>query len=269
MSCLMEHTRKIAVFIVTLGVAMLLIGCAEAGLLTGQDNGDAGAGSSDPDISGQILHLGFDGDLTDETGRVSGIDVLDGSGGTATASYGEDRSDNAGGALELDGSYFLRITDLDLSALGSITITAWIRDDGSQTEKDRRIVAYTSGPAYDEFTARIRKYDAEPWQDGSFEAFLENSGGNGTRTTEFVMPGSWVHVALVYNGNTGELVLYQDGERKNSRALALDIANGNLIVGGGKNNEEFHGRIDDLVVFNRALSDQDVAHARTAIGGSP
>lgn len=269
MSCSMKHTRTMAVWIVIAGIAVLLSGCSEAGLFTGQDSGDTGAGSSDPDISGQMLHLGFDGDLTDETGTVGAVDVLDGSGSAGAASYGADRSDNAGGALELDGSYFLRITDLDLSSLGSLTITAWIRDDGSQTEKDRRIVAYTSGPAYDEFTARIRKFGSESWQDNSFEAFLENSGGNGTRTAEPVTPGSWVHVAMVYDADTGELVLYQDGERKNTRALDLDLANGNLIIGGGKNNEEFHGRIDDLVVFNRALSDQDVAHARTAIGGNP
>lgn len=260
----MKAIRDIAALIAVAGMTVALAGCEAAGA------GGSGAGDSgDPDISGQILHLGLDGDLTDETGTVSTVDVLDGSGNTTTATYGEDRDGNTNGAAEFDGSYFLRITGLDLSSLGSITVMAWVRDDGTQTTKDRRIVAYTSGANQDEFTARIRNLGSETWEDGSFEAFLENNGANGTRTAFPVNPGSWVHVALVYRGDTGELVLYQDGERKNSRALALDIASGNLIIGGGKSNEEFHGRIDDLVVFNRALSDQDVAHARTAISGSP
>jgi len=235
----------------------------------GGDSGDEGTTTDDSstlDTSAMVLHLGFDGDLSDETGNSSSMTLFDVAGDTLTGGYDEDRHSGANGSLEFDGTYAMKVEDIDLSTADSITVTAWVRDDGSETEKYRRIVAYQSGVNYDEFTARIRELNSAAWQDGSFEAFLENTGTNGTRTTEFVMAGSWVHVAMVYDGDTGELVLYQDGERKNSRALALDIADGNLIIGGGKNNEEFHGRIDDVAVFTRALTDNEIALAKDQIG---
>lgn len=248
--------------LIMLAAAMLLTGCEEAG--AGGGNDDAG-GSDSPDISGQILHLGLDGDLTDETGNVSTVGSFDGSGGTPSVVYGEDRDGNANGAAEFNTDYHLGGTGLDLSSLNSITVMAWIRDEGNSgppfnATQDHRIVAYHASGGV-EFAARLRGNDLK------FEAFIEDSGSNGTRTDEPVVPGLWVHVALVYHGDTDELVLYQDGERKASQTLSppLDIESGDLIIGGKQNNEEFDGQIDDLVVFNRALSDTDVAHARTAI----
>jgi hypothetical protein len=42
---------------------------------------------------------------------------------------------------------------------------------------------------------------------------------------------------------------------------------GNLIVGGGSGtNNDFHGRIDDVAIFTRALSADEVALAKDQIG---
>jgi hypothetical protein len=161
----------------------------------------------------------------------------------------------------------MKVEDIDLSADDDITVTAWVRDDGSATTTNRWIAAYASSGSYYEFALRIRELADATWQDGSFEAFVENTGANGTRTAENVFPGSWVHIAVVYDSDPGELRVYQDGTRKNSATVTLEIDSGNLIIGGGNgSNDDFHGRIDDLAVFTRALSDDEVELAKDQIG---
>lgn len=272
-------SRQIVMCVVILALLVgFLLGCDQAVVGGGGDAtaDDADEGSDPPaedtgsdtlDTSAMVLHLGFDGDLTDETGTSSTMTLFADDGGTATAAYSEDRNEEANGSIEFNGDYSMKVEDIDLSSADSITVTAWIRDDGSQSEKNRWIAAYISDGSTIEFAMRIRELKELAWQDGSFEAFVENSGGNGTRTTELVVPGDWVHVAMVYDGDDGELRLYQDGVRKNAKSLSLDIDFGNLIIGGGSGtNDDFHGRIDDVAVFTRALTDAEIATAKDQIG---
>jgi hypothetical protein len=169
------------------------------------------------------------------------------------------------------------LEDVSLSGQDAFTITAWIRDDGSDTVSYRRIASYVTGQNHDEVAMRIRELNTQldSWRDGSFEGLVENSGRFSTRTTELVMPGSWTHVALVFDGaaatgnvpgvgDTGELRLYQDGRLKNSKLVPVSVQSGNLVVGGGKG-QGFHGRIDDMAVFTRALSDAEIALAKEQI----
>lgn len=215
------------------------------------------------DTSDMILHLSLDGELTDETGNTTDASIVD------SVDYGEDRDGNASSAIELNGSGYVTVGDVDLSGDVDLTISAWIRDDGTNTQKDRGIVFYQSSDGMStlvEIAMRIRKLATETWQDGSFEAFVEDSGSNGTRTTELVMPGSWTHIALVYLHDGGQLRLYQDGSLENSTTVTLSVDSGALNIGGGRNNEEFHGRIDDLAIFTRALSDSEIVLAKDGIG---
>lgn len=226
-------------------------------------------GSETLDTSNMVLHLGFDGNLSDETATSSNISVFG-----SSEIYGEDRAGGENGAIEFNGSYAVKVEDIDLSSADSLTVTAWVRDDGSQTEKDRWIASFISSEgesagSYYEFAMRIRKLTEVSWEDGSFEAWVENSGTNGTRTTENVFPGTWVHVAMVYSHSDAELRLYQDGIRKNSTPVSLSVEAGNLVIGGGAGtSNDFYGRIDDLAVFTRALSDAEIALAQEQINTS-
>jgi hypothetical protein len=281
---------RAALIVVILATAVTIIaGCESAGAAStegdggGTDGGEVadgpGAGDGDGDGDGEasvpatldtstmVLHLGLDGDLADETDTSSSMTIIADGESTVAPTYGQDREEGGNRAIQFDGSYSLRISDVTIDTASSITVMAWVRDDGSQTTKDRWIVSHVSSTNAIEFAARIRTLGSETWQDGSFEAFVEDSGSNGTRTTTFVMPGSWVHVAMVYDDASGELRLYQDGVRKNVRSVALDIAPGNVIVGGGNNeNNDFHGLIDDVAIFTRALTDAEIALAKDQIG---
>lgn len=234
------------------------------------DSAEAGGGGDDSgsttlDTSDMLVHLSFDNGLTEETGSSANVAAPTGSG-PASVNYAEDRHGRTLSAIEFNSAtYWAQVTGLDLSTYESITVLAWIRDDGSRTSENRRIAAYDSGSTTVEFSMRIRELNSETWQDNSFEAFVENSGSNGTRTLIPVTPGSWVHVAMVYDNDAGELRLYQNGVRRNTANVTLVIASGALNIGGGKSNLEFHGRIDDLAVFPRALSSTEVSEAMNRI----
>jgi hypothetical protein len=267
----------------------VITGCESAGAAStegdggGTDSGEVadgpGAGDGDGDGDGEanvpttldtstmVLHLGFDGGLVDETDTSSSMTIIADGESTVAPTYGQDREEGGNRAIQFDGSYSLRISDVTIDTASSITVMAWVRDDGSQTTKDRWIVSHVSSTNAIEFAARIRKLGSETWQDGSFEAFVEDSGSNGTRTVVPVFPGSWVHVAMVYDNASAELRLYQDGVRRNVTSVALDIAPGNVIVGGGNSeNNDFHGLIDDVAIFTRALTDTEIALAKDQIG---
>ena len=81
----------------------------------------------------------------------------------------------------------------------------------------------------------------------------------------------WTHVALTYNGAT--LRLYVNGTQVASQARTGSIqTNSNPLWIGGNSpyGEYFLGRIDEVRVYNRALSQTEIqADMNTAVGGTP
>ena len=83
--------------------------------------------------------------------------------------------------------------------------------------------------------------------------------------------GEWVHLAGTYNGETGEMSLYVNGDLIGGEThvgeIRLDPESFNrpLAIGAeinGPNTDdatgEFNGYIDDVRVYNRALSDKEI-----------
>jgi hypothetical protein len=70
----------------------------------------------------------------------------------------------------------------------------------------------------------------------------------------------WTHIAVTYDGAT--LRLYRNGAQIGSRAQTGNIAVGNQPLRIGGNNvsgEFFNGLIDEVRVYNRALSAAEIA----------
>ena len=82
--------------------------------------------------------------------------------------------------------------------------------------------------------------------------------------------GSWHHVAGVFDTDTDTAYIYFDGTLSNSRTETREVGDGGskpIYIGsrGGTGNY-FTGKIDDMRVYNRALSPREVA--ALAGGGS-
>jgi len=76
-----------------------------------------------------------------------------------------------------------------------------------------------------------------------------------------VADGQWHHVAIVYNG--AQKVLYVDGQIDAQSSYSAQLNTNNIRVHFGYNAEypsgEYSGRLDDVRIFKRALSQTEVS----------
>jgi hypothetical protein len=75
-------------------------------------------------------------------------------------------------------------------------------------------------------------------------------------------PGEWVHMAFTFDEDTDTLSGYINGELAGvtvvpeSRSVASDT--NPLIMGHGGGSEEYQGLMDDVSVYDRALSEDEI-----------
>ncbi|MCZ6678531.1 MAG: carboxypeptidase regulatory-like domain-containing protein [Candidatus Poribacteria bacterium] len=134
------------------------------------------------------------------------------------------------------------------------TITAWIRT----TATNVAIVSWGQNSAGKKWTFRL---------DGSGRIRVEVNGGNTAGNTA-VNDNTWRHVAAVLpemkSPNVTDVLLYVDGVLDNSPPAtssleSIDTAsNRDVWIGSDFSNRHFDGRIDDISIFNRALSDTEI-----------
>ena len=94
---------------------------------------------------------------------------------------------------------------------------------------------------------------------------VEVNGGNVYGTTK-VNDGKWHHVAFTFSGSqVSDIKLYVDGQLETVGAInnrAVNTASSvNVRISRGINNRYFTGHIDELRIWNAALSDAEVALA--------
>ncbi|MCH1503622.1 MAG: hypothetical protein L7V86_08570, partial [Verrucomicrobiales bacterium] len=80
--------------------------------------------------------------------------------------------------------------------------------------------------------------------------------------------GEWMHVAGVYDGETGETRIYANGELKDTHAGPTGTVNPGQVAGIGRNGDEdrfFLGSdVDEIALWNRALSDAELQVVMTS-----
>ena len=209
-------------------------------------------------------------EFSPSSGLVAAYGFEDGTGSTTTDSSGRGNDGVLAGAtwvsdgyhglgLEFDGSddvvTVADSTSLDLTA--QLTLEAWVRP--TSTKGARTVIAKEDGPVY-----ALRASGAGRRAGGSVVtgATVDVSG---TR----LQPGTWQHVALTYDGAL--LGLYVDGQSVGSTAAAGSVTNGDgpLRIGGIAG-QHFAGTLDDVRVYNRALSSAEiVADMALPVAGTP
>lgn len=82
------------------------------------------------------------------------------------------------------------------------------------------------------------------------------------RSVDFIT-GYWQHIIFSYDKNLPDknVKFYINGSLKGTKDYheSLDISTDNLYVGKGRN-QYFHGFIDDIKIYNRALSEEEITH---------
>jgi len=170
-----------------------------------------------------------------------------------------------GGALDFDGSNdYVSMARSSVIETGNasthqLSASAWIKHD------------LTSPPTI--FTAIVGTGDGG-WFIGSFPnenklyfaCWLENGGSGETAVITDNTPvfnGQWHHVAAVYDGSKAHL--YVDGNHAEVSTIGGTVRNmSNLAVllaeNGGATGRYWDGRIDDVKIYDYALSSEEVYH---------
>jgi CSLREA domain-containing protein len=214
--------------------------------------------------------IGFSVPRPDTTGLVSWYraegnadDAIDGNNGTLQngATFAPGRY---GQAFSFDGSdEFVQVSDApNLDGMAQLTVEGWVKFNDLPAGKFQFMMAKgeVSGPGTNSYGI-FRAGDS-----GRLLGFVETTGGLATvgGFDEFTDTSSFHHVALTYDGTT--VKLFVDGVLTSSAALAgtvLDTPFPVLIgrrsgAGGDGNGDTLNGLVDELTIFNRALSDAEV-----------
>ncbi len=138
---------------------------------------------------------------------------------------------------------------------GSLSISVWFKS-GASTELGTLI---SKSPHLDNYTLFLHA-------DGRI--LLETNGSNYYRySTSGVSyrDNTWHHVVAIFDSSEPTINIYVDGVLSNGQSMFLDGSNVkssqlNLHIGNnnGSGQYEYRGKIDDLMIFNRALSPAEV-----------
>ncbi len=227
MSTQCESRCKIAVKMINVIGVLLFMLCLDATAVTG--NGltsrlklDEGSGSVTYDSVGSI-----DGTLTNMN--------------TATC-WGDGQS---GKALEFDGSddHVVLSDDISLSYSGS-TISCWIKidDDGDNC---------IFGNSTNSYCGYIRRTD-----DGRIVIECDNNNMYLSSAQHQLEDYNWHHLVVVFDGANSSIWL--DGKSLTITNNSLDTGLTLDLIGVRKDQDYFNGTIDEILVYNRALNENEI-----------
>ncbi|HNQ90340.1 MAG TPA: immunoglobulin domain-containing protein [Verrucomicrobiota bacterium] len=137
---------------------------------------------------------------------------------------------------------------IDISRMSQWSLGAWIKP-----------ASFTSGSwptVYSE--GRWGASLGLAYNTGQLESWINN--GNAARSSDAVALNEWSHVVLVHDG-VNRLFYINGTLAGTAAAVVVGPADGGSAIGdvaGNPNSSRFKGLIDDVAVFNRALSADDV-----------
>ena len=159
-----------------------------------------------------------------------------------------------GQALRFDGATYVEFPDdpaLDFRAMQALTLTAWVRPDGGAN-------------VFSQWSGNPNRRPLQLELDGSnVRCRLNNKDGDAQSPGSYA-PGVWQHYACVWDG--ASLTLYIDGTAVATDATApgqldpnAEASTAGARIKGGAVDNWFLGDLDNLRVYDRALSPAEIA----------
>ncbi|MCC7415519.1 MAG: hypothetical protein IT176_00140 [Acidobacteria bacterium] len=233
--------------------------------LGGVSPGYAGMVRGDGAVGYWRLDEGFGGFVADSSGRGRIGAYL---GGVAFEDFGA--TTDGAGAARFDGAGRIVVSDTPRAQpVATVSVEAWVRFTAAS------LTGY--GPIVSTWDAGAGGYvlirDAD-------SGWLRWQGGAGAGAPAFVLwsrrpyhDGNWHHVVGVYDGAAAFAALYVDGQEVGSTTRApAEIAVGDrpLEIGGWFSDGHFTGEIDEVAIYDRALTAEQVErhHALRSLAGT-
>lgn len=209
---------------------------------------------------GLIAYYPFNGDAKDES-RNGNNGIVKG------AMLTTDKSGNPNSAYEFDGvDDLITISPGNFNfGIGDFTIAAWVR--ASDTGRFGRIFS-------DRINCNFGQGGMTLWirPEGIANADVCRSGGGEAAMSTTNVLGDWFHI--VSKRESGILKVYVNGSLENSTTSSRNINNSNPAEIGGSieinsSDHYFHGKVDEIRVYDRALSDEEIQSLYSGAATTP
>jgi hypothetical protein len=148
---------------------------------------------------------------------------------------------------------------------GSFTVAAWVKTNGASTAPivDKGAPTLTAEGAFHALVST-----------GAARLAIQSvaSGGDykDVRSTSRIDDGAWHHVVAIRDATNQQLKLYVDGAQAATPAADTGIGNIDsaraLLIGGDAGGTRFKGLIDEVYLYNRAVSAAEVSALYTSCG---
>ena len=176
-----------------------------------------------------------------------------------------------GSALGFDGSAYVDIPPQAWETISAqFTFTFWVYIPNADISQSNFIVGAFSDPANNDarvFSAHL------PW--GGATVYYDTSGPGYDRTSLAISPAeltdAWNHWAFTKNADTGDVMIYRNGELwhsdtgKNKPLQGPDITKFTIGTKPSLAEGWFTGMIDDVQLYNVALSQEEIQQAMAGI----
>lgn len=156
-----------------------------------------------------------------------------------------------GKVLKLENRSFLELEDVEKYKIvnSSFTISIYVKFSSQENHEDYCILGSNSGLYREGLHINIR--NGKP-----YFGFYTND----ITSSDTLHPSKWYHIVARYNIENGEQSIFIDGKKVGvSWNHPSFIGEGPLLLGHGIQQENYiNGLLDDLCIWNRALSDEEI-----------
>jgi hypothetical protein len=216
---------------------------------------------------GLVGYWPFDGNAKDQTS-------FENHGTVKGATLTTDRCQNRNAAYEFNGiDNFIEVANSQsLSEVESITMSAWILLDTMRYQHQGICTKWWQGvnctKNSDTYTMSINNHPQTNYQT-KLVCGTNNYSNYDLQTTNPIPETEWVHLMFVHNSSTGGK-LYVNSVLAGTTGISGSICQStNPLLIGADNNQGtywrfFDGKIDDIAIWNRPLSDSEVAQVYNA-----
>lgn len=202
---------------------------------------------SESDVPSQsdngVARYEFNGDVTDSWGSNDGTDNT--SAGYVNGVYGQ--------AKDFDGTDDrVELPDLGLSSTNSFTVSVWAN---TQNDIDNKTLFGRINAGADIVRLVERADNTIKFECGNLNGNLLSVTAGSYQTNE------WNHLIGIYNANGPKVQLYLNRSliaETNGTVDNFDTTDGPWIGGRNDNGQYFNGQIDDVRIYDKALTPQEV-----------
>ncbi|MHC4500444.1 MAG: LamG domain-containing protein, partial [Planctomycetota bacterium] len=167
-----------------------------------------------------------------------------------------------GNALKFDGNNKVEIPDHpDFHLTDAVSIALWAKPEDTQ-------------PSYAKFFCKQKSgeypYGIQYNSSGSSIRATVNASARADSSSTPSFVGEWAHLCMTYDGSA--VILYKDGEEAGRIDASGELQQNDLSLSiGGRleSGQNFNGTIDDVYLFNHALSIEEIQALMKGGGGYP